>query len=234
MAELFYYLGNSSLPYRKIMAEHTDFSADGFYLCKAKLVIAEQTHSCNVHVCSEEDSGAGFDTHKQIPDCDAMLTNLENQFLLVRTADCTPILLYDESNRVVGAVHSGREGTRKNIAGITVRKMVSDFGSNPAGIRVWIGAGVCPKHYPVDEKTGSDFESACQKQGIDTKNFDIFHPDIQEVIRQQLVMSGIKIERISRVNACTYESDNYFSFRKDSTKNRQVNIIGMYNGKYHL
>ncbi len=222
------------MPYRKIMADHTDFKAGDFLLKKNSLVIAEQTHSCNVHVCSAQDSGAGFDQHPQICDCDALITNLPNQFLLIRTADCTPILLYDKQHQVVGAIHSGREGTRKNIVGNTVRKMVSEYHCDPAQIKVWIGACICPKHYQVDETTGTNFVSACQNQGIDTKSFDIFHPDIQEVIIKQLCFSGIKNDRITLINECTYESDRFFSYRKDGTKNRQVNIIGMYNGKYHL
>jgi len=234
MFELFLYFGDASLPYRKIMAEHTDFKVGDLLIPKNRVVIAEQTHSSNVHVCSEEDCGAGFDDHPQIPDCDALISNLTEQYLMIRTADCTPILLWDEKSQSIAAVHSGREGTRKNVIGATVRAMKEHFTAQPESIRVQIGAGICNRHYQIDDTTWQQMFESFKEQNILLNILDFPYLDIQHIILQQLRNEGIKLDNISRNIICTYESKDHFSYRRDGTRNRQINIIGMRYGKHDL
>lgn len=234
MEALFTYLGDISLPYRKIMADHTDFTIGETVIPKNRVVIAEQTHSNHVHVCREEDCGAGFDDHPQIQDCDAMITNLTNQFLLIRTADCTPILLYDEETRSIGAIHSGREGTRKNIVGATVSVMSEQFSARPENIKAIIGAGICKRHYQVDEATWQQVFESFKEQNIMLNIPDFPYLDIQHIILQQLRNAGLILDNISKNIICTFESKDHFSYRRDGTHNRQINIIGMRYGKQDL
>jgi polyphenol oxidase len=234
MLELLEYLGDQTLPYRTIMAEHTDFVVQDCIIPKKQVVIAEQTHSNRVHKCTGEDGGAGFDEHSQIMDCDALVTNLPNVFLLIRTADCTPILLYDEKSRSIGAIHSGREGTRKNIAGETIKTMVNSYSAQPENIRAVIGAGICKKHYHVSEAVWQEFFLTCQKQGVTVREADFPRLDIQDVIYQQLMLAGLQLCNIKTNQICTFESNSHFSFRRDGTHNRQINLIGLIDGKYHL
>jgi polyphenol oxidase len=234
MPDLFYYLGNTDVPYRDIMSRHTDFIVNNRLIPKRKVVIAEQTHSNNVHVCNESNSGAGFDEYPQIMNCDSLITNICDLYLLIRTADCTPILLYDDVLQVVGAIHSGRKGTRLNIVNRTIEAMMQTYGCIPKNIKAWIGAGVCAKHYPVSEEIWQDFYQYCDNDGF---KFDkTIRPciDIQNIIWQQLVTSGINHEMITSNNICTYESTSYFSNRRNGTKNRQINLIGLVNGKHCL
>jgi YfiH family protein len=232
--QLFTFLGNAGLPYKTIMSNHTDFIVNKLLIPKARCVIAEQTHSANVHICISTDNGAGFDEHSQIEDCDALVTDIANQFLLIRTADCTPVLLYDEKTYCIGAVHSGREGTRKNIIGNTITVMQENFKSNPENIKAWIGAGICKKHYKVNEEIGRDFEASCRKYNIFVDESDLLFPDIQNVILQQMIEAGLVLGNISKNCICSYESESHFSFRRDGTHNRQINIIGMIDGKHYL
>ena len=230
MKKLFFYLGDSSVAYRTIMKDHTDFVVNDVLIAKQRTVITEQTHSNHVLICSELDSGAGFDDHPQIADCDAMVTNLPNQFLLIRTADCTPILCYDKNTHSIGAAHSGREGTRKNIAGKLIKAMQSEYNTNPADIQVWIGPGICKQHYQVNEKIYTEFIQTCKLNGIQPDEAEDFCINIQDVITKQLIQSGIKLEHINKNAICTYESDAHFSFRRDGTHNRQINVIGLIDG----
>jgi len=230
MINLFFFLGDASLPYRTIMANHTDFNIGDFLVPKSRTVIAEQTHSPTVHICNESDCGAGFDEHPQIPGCDALITNHIKQYLLIRTADCTPVLLYDASNNAVGAIHSGREGTRKNIVAATINAMQNQYNTQPQDLRAWIGAGISKKHYKVDESTWLVFYEACHLLDIDLSK-DIFPIiDINFVISQQLLQAGVSVNRINNLGICTFENKSYFSYRRDGTHNRQINIIGLTDG----
>jgi YfiH family protein len=230
MSNLFYYLGDKTYPYRTIMAEHKDFKIGNTVIPKQSTIIAEQTHSKHVHLCTTADMGAGFDSHSQILDCDAMISNTPNQFLLIRTADCTPVLLYDNRNSAVGAIHSGREGTRKNIVLQTILAMHSAFGTLPSELKVWVGAGICHQHYPVNDEIWQEFKQTLNQSDIDVSKE--FYPrlDIRKTINQQLYKAGVLPSNITNIDICTYESSDYFSFRRDGTNNRQINIIGLIDG----
>lgn len=216
------------------MEDHTDFFINNCLIKKSQVVIAEQTHSDNVHVCSMLDSGAGFDEHSQILNCDALITVNSNQYLMIRTADCTPILIWDIYNHVIAAVHSGRVGTQKNLIGKTIKILISKFKSNPCNLKVHIGPGICKDHYPVSESIYEDFILSCKLMDVDTSNFSPTYIDIHSIIYQQITKMGINNSNIFIDKTCTYDSKSYYSFRRDGTKNRQINLIGMRNGKHYL
>ncbi|MDZ4120945.1 MAG: peptidoglycan editing factor PgeF [Candidatus Cloacimonadaceae bacterium] len=224
---IFYYLGDKSLDYRGIMHRHDAITIDGTIIDTARVVVCEQTHSDIVHICTEADAGAGFGSHPQIEAADGLICNVPALYLLIRTADCTPVLFYDEKEGVVGAVHSGREGTRKNICVKAVKLMQSQYGCEPDNIHAIIGAGICPAHYEVSEDIWQKFYESLLADGIAPVNPVHRHPDIQDAIYTQLLQKGLRSENIVRKDICTYEAENYFSYRRDGTRNRQINLIGV-------
>ena len=121
----------------KIVAEALGFDPN-------KLVFANQIHSNIVRVVTEEDC-LGSLSHRDYPECDALVTNAPGVAIAVFTADCTPILLYDPVTGAVGAAHAGWRGTAAGIAQKTVEAMVCAFGCDPKNIRAAIGPniGVC-------------------------------------------------------------------------------------------
>jgi YfiH family protein len=227
MKSVFFHLGAMDPDYRGIMKRHTDFEVAGRSIPADRTVIADQTHSAVVHLCREEDCGAGFGTHQQIPVADAMITDIPHQYLLIRTADCTPILLFDPKRLVVAAVHSGREGTRKNIAGACVNAMIGHYGCNPADIVAHIGAGICEAHYEVSEAMYEEFNASLISEGFCPCTNMHRHLNIRTTIFQQLIRAGLRFINIENVHVCTYEDTGYFSFRRDGTNNRQINLIGI-------
>ena len=117
----------------EILANALDFDLNN-------LVLTRQTHSDIVRVVTKSDAH-GLDHHSD-PECDALRTNDSGCALVVFTADCTPILLWDSITGAVGAVHAGWRGTAADITGKTVRKMVSEFGCDPINIRAAIGPNI--------------------------------------------------------------------------------------------
>ena len=80
---------------------------------------------------------------------DAILTNQPGVSLMMRFADCVPILLFDPRKRAIGIAHAGWIGTVDQIARKTVIRMQEDFGSNPRDILAAIGPSIGPDHYSV-------------------------------------------------------------------------------------
>jgi len=209
------------------MAAQTDFSIGDKLISASRVVICEQTHSREVHVCREEDSGAGFGAHPQIGVADGMITNIPGQYLLIRTADCTPVLFADKHHRAVGAVHSGREGTRKNIVSRAVELLRTHYGIRAEDLSAWIGAGICARHYQVGQAVYEEFHGSLKNMGIEPAVRDDYTLDIRNCIFQQLIASGIAFRDIEQDHNCTYESQDYHSYRRDGSKNRQINIVGI-------
>lgn len=225
--KIWWHLGDGNPDYRGIMREQGDFCVGDKRIPAHRVVIAEQVHSAQVHLCSEADSGAGFGSHPQIAGADGLVTAVPGQYLLIRTADCLPVLLADSQNRAVGAVHSGREGTRKNIVGRAVRLLQDKFAIAAQDLLAYIGAGVCRQHYEVDEQTWEEYNRALREQGLFPDLSLYRHPDIRLGVFQQLIAAGIPFRNIEQVCICTYEAYNYHSYRRDGTRNRQINLIGM-------
>ena len=94
---------------------------------------SHQIHSAKVRYVTEADSGSAFD------DCDGFVTDRKGVVLIVKTADCVPILLADRQAGVVAALHAGWRGTVNGIAAVGVEKMLR-LGADLENIRVAIGA----------------------------------------------------------------------------------------------
>ena len=77
-----------------------------------------QVHSGRV-VCSDSPRPLQ-EPHQK---ADAILTDRSDVTLMMRFADCVPILFYDPIRRVVGIAHAGWQGTLVKIAGEVVKRM---------------------------------------------------------------------------------------------------------------
>ncbi len=75
----------------------------------ANLATVKQVHSA---ICVEACGRSGV-----LGEGDALLENTPGSVVAVKTADCVPILLVDERNRALSAVHSGWRGTAARHCG---------------------------------------------------------------------------------------------------------------------
>ncbi len=80
---------------------------------------------------------------------DVILTNRPEVTLLMRFADCVPILLHDPARRVVGLAHAGWQGTVRRTVEAAVRAMQAEYGCHSPDIRAAIGPSIGAHHYAV-------------------------------------------------------------------------------------
>lgn len=83
---------------------------------------------------------------------DGIVTNEKSTIIGAFTADCVPVILIDEVNNVIAAVHSGWKGTFNSISAIAVEKMISEYGSNVKNIKAYIGPHIRQCCYEVSEE----------------------------------------------------------------------------------
>ncbi|MBE6955751.1 MAG: peptidoglycan editing factor PgeF [Ruminococcaceae bacterium] len=182
----------------------------------SSLVFARQTHSDIVLRVSAENRGEGLE-RTDYPVRDGLVTNSPGVTLVVFTADCAPVLLYDPVNRAIGAVHSGWRGTAQCITTRAVEAMQEHFGTDPADLLCAIGPaiGKCcfETHADVPEAMraamGETAEAAIFPKG------EKFLVDNRELIRLQLLNTGVKPEHIDISTDCTAcEPERFWSYRK--------------------
>ena len=110
---------------RRSLAEAAGFEVE-------RLITARQVHSATVRIVTAEEAGRGaLDRESRIPATDALVTNQPGICLMVLSADCVPVLLFEPEKRVIAAVHAGWRGTAAEIVGVTVRVMQEHFGCDP-------------------------------------------------------------------------------------------------------
>lgn len=149
-------------------------------------------------------------------DADACITDKRNLAIGVKTADCVPILIYDRTRKVVGAVHSGWKGTVKKIAYKTVISMIKKFSSNPSDIHAVIGPAICGRCYGVKEDVFNIFLKEFGKDLVFKKSAEHYFIDLKTLNRDILINAGIKKENIYIIPYCTScSNDEYHSFRKN-------------------
>lgn len=179
------------------------------------LVLTRQTHSDIVRTVTKSDA-RGLD-HRDYPECDALITKDAGCALVVFTADCTPILLWDSVTGAVGAVHAGWRGTVYDIAGKTVRAMASEFGCDPRNIRAAIGPniGVCcfETDRDVPELLRAQFGDDVEEFIIQsTEKIGKYHVDLKKINALALHRAGVESIEIS--DDCTMcRPDRFWSHR---------------------
>ncbi len=91
---------------------------------------------------------------------DAILTDRPEVTLMMRFADCVPILLYDPVRPAVGMVHAGWLGTVRQVVREAVMRMRDRFGTHPQDLRVGIGPSIAAHHYPVGPEVVDAFRGS--------------------------------------------------------------------------
>ena len=177
-----------------------------------RLVLTRQIHSDLVRVVTEADC-LGL-CHQVYPQCDGLVTNTPGLSLMVFTADCTPLLLWDPVTGAVGAAHAGWRGTAQDIAGKTVQAMQERFGSRPEDIRAAVGPNIGPCHF----ETNADVpEALCAAFGRDAEMYiqtrgGKFFPDLKAINAMALRRRGVtRIEVSTECTCCS--TDRFWSHR---------------------
>jgi len=176
------------------------------------LVLTRQTHSDIVRVVRHTDHRSLC--HRDYPECDALVTNDPGTALMVFTADCTPVLLWDSVTGAVGAAHAGWRGTAQKIAVKTLEAMVEHFGCSPENIHAAIGPNIGACHFETDadvprallEAYGEAARPFIVKKGAK------FFPDLKAINALGLREAGVSsIVRSPSCTACA--PDRFWSHR---------------------
>ncbi|MBQ4615487.1 MAG: laccase domain-containing protein [Mailhella sp.] len=157
-----------------------------------------------------------FDPQAQSPalpssiDADGMATTRPGLALMVKTADCQPILIAHEGGRHVMALHSGWRGNRQDYPRLAVLEFCERYGLEPAELWAVRGPSLGPtasEFTNFEEEWGEEYRRWFDAQ---TRTMDLWM-----LARDQLICAGLLPGRVLGLDLCTWENtEKLFSFRR--------------------
>jgi len=205
-ANLAFHVGDDP---KEVIKNH-DLLANALGYDRQTLIHMRQIHSDKIVLIDESFT---FDTP---PECDALITNKVDTPLMVMSADCTGILIYDPIQKAIGAVHAGRAGALNAILPKTIRAMSEVFGCSHENLQVVLGPSIGSCCYEVNETIAEECVGKGYYDAVRRKDKKVFL-EVNAILLQQLDEIGIKKEHIEVIPHCTpCRCDEYFSYRADA------------------
>ena len=156
---------------------------------------------------------------------DALITNIKNTPLVIKTADCISILLYDKKNRVIAVVHSGWKGTLNNIVIDALNMMIEKYHSKKEDILAYLYPSIRKCHFEVEIDVYKQFKAKIANiDKYTTKKGIKYYIDLQQIVIDNLKQNDIK--EIYDSKTCTYcNHDKYYSYRYNHTNKRNYLLV---------
>lgn len=136
---------------------------------------------------------------------DALITKLPKIGLVVKTADCQPVLIFDPVQKVVAALHVGWRGSNSNLIFEVVSVLQKEFKSNPEDLKAGIGPslGPCCAFMP---NPSPEMKKYLKKDKV----------DFWQMSLDQFQEAGVPLENIELSKICTAcNLKEWFSYRGD-------------------
>lgn len=209
-ANLAFHVGDNP---EDVVTNH-DLLADTLAYNRHSLIHMRQIHSDRIVIVDET---LNFDTP---PECDALITNRIETPLMVMSADCTGILIYDPIQKAIAAVHAGRAGALNAILPKTIQKMGEAFGCLRENLHIVLGPSIGGCCYQVNETIASECTAKGYGLALRREDEKVFL-DVNTILLKQL--KELNIENVEVIKHCTScRCDEYFSYRADAQQTGRI------------
>lgn len=195
------------------------------------IIMPHQTHGVESRIIGEEFATLPDGVKKMLLEgVDAVMTNIPGMCIGVSTADCIPVLLYDEEHHAAAAIHAGWRGTQARIVHKVVQEMRMAYQTDPAKLKAVIGPGISLDNFEVGDEVYAAFEQAAFDMSTiaeerikrnhnaedPAKAFERkWHINLPLANIQMLTHNGVDEANIINTGICTFDNaDNYFSARR--------------------
>ncbi len=210
-------LGKSTADHPENVRENRHRFCTALGFATTQLAWSKQVHGAAIHSVTAPGGAEGFD---------ALVTDVPGILLAVSVADCTPILIFDATNRVVAAIHAGWRGTVAGIVAQTLVHLQKDFGTKGADCRAYIGTCIDAGSFEVGEEVAVHFAGRFKKWQPERGKFFV---DLKQANAAQLLDFGVpeaQVE-ISPYSTVLHNAD-YFSHRAEKgLTGRMMAVIGL-------
>jgi len=210
---------------KKNVNENRLIAIKNLNLNKKKLILITQTHSSKVIRITKNNLDKNIKA-------DGVITSLNNVILGILTADCAPVIIYDDKNKFVCNLHSGWKGSLNNISKTAI-KLFDKYQIKRKNLTAIVGPCLGAKNYEVDKNFQRMFieKNIKYSKFFRYKNKKKSYFNLRALINYQLSELGLK--KIYNINRDTYSSENlFFSYRRsthkgEKTTGRLINLISL-------
>lgn len=132
--------------------------------------------------------------------------------LIVRVADCLPVLMYDQSHGVFAVFHAGWRGVLGNIGSIAFSEMTR-LGAEKESLHIVIGPHIGACCYDIPEDRARNFQKKYHMSVV--KKNGAYVLDLASALSEQFYQQGIHEFQVQTVTVCTScSAHEYYSYRK--------------------
>jgi len=152
---------------------------------------------------------------------DAIVTKVKNVAIGILTADCAPILIYDDTKKIIGCIHSGWKGALNGVIKNTVNKF-KELNSNVNNLVAVVGPCIGQESYEVKVDFFKKFLSKSKENEQFFKKIlnEKYVFDLRAFINYELSKANIK--NIENIEMNTFlEKDFFYSYRRSTFYNEQ-------------
>jgi YfiH family protein len=157
---------------------------------------------------------------------DIIITNKPGVTLMMRFADCVPIMLYDPIRKVVGIAHAGWMGTILKVVMVAVRSMEQVYSSKPTDILAAIGPSIGPDHYEIGPDVSKRVKEAfgTESEGLIILKGGVERLNLWQANRKVLNSAGVS--NIAESGICTAcNLVDWFSHRAEKGKTGRFGAV---------
>ena len=190
------------------------FDVLGADLCH--IVMSRQIHSDQVRTVTTADIKPDLFAPEGY-EADGLVTDIPGVPLVIFSADCLPVLLYDPTRRVIAAVHAGWRGTAAGIVRNAAQKMIDHYGCRPENLLAAIGPGISKCCFETHADVANAMMDALGMHALpclETLPAGKFRVDLKRLNAQWLINLGVPEDHISISGECTAcHPEKYWSHR---------------------
>jgi YfiH family protein len=202
-----------------IRENHARFAAAAGLARDAVVADLSQVHSCSV--------ARAVDALAARVPADALTSPRGGCAVLIRVADCVPVLIADARTGHVAAVHAGWRGVVSGIVTAAIDALRA-LGVDPRACVAAVGPCISAKHFEIgpevaDALVAADLASCVVTPGTYGPKH---HADLVAAVALQLARAGLARESIDAEPPCTYaDHARFFSYRRDGVASGRLAAI---------
>lgn len=163
----------------------------------------------------------------EVPDgevliADALLTDEVGVGVLVRFADCTPIVLAAPGEAMAGVVHAGRAGL---VGGVVAAAVDALHARGATKVQAVIGPRACGRCYELPAEM-ADAVIDVVPEARSTTSWGTPSVDVGAGVIAQLVELDVEVTDIGAAE-CTIEDERWFSFRRQGQDSGRLGAVAV-------
>lgn len=210
--------GTTSRPLGNMrLADNTNTLFTSLGLEQTHIARFKQTHSDKIISLSSLADIQALQT-TPLPEADAWILCATGIGAAILTADCVPLIVWDEKAHILGLAHCGWRGVVQQLPAKTVQYMRAAGAKGK--ISAWAGPHIQACCFEVQQEVAAQFEGCVQYRA--DKQF----VNLNQAIKQQLLQEKISPADIVFDLSCTCcQPEQFFSFRRQHRKDAMLTFV---------